>query len=452
MPQFQHIYTGKDTGVTLPSGERLDRAQDKMSEMIISADKLRFESFQKNEAWFLKTSDLPVESYLSTASTEYQAKLLDEYNNKSIAIVKARGGMDKLTTEDKLELVKGKQFVQGEQQRMLGDQEKYKMAKQVVQRNKDYYDEGKFDELMMGTLFKDGRYPDAEELPIRAKSIDEDLSSHPVYGSKSTTVLKPVEGNPDKEVPYEYSATKEEVARVIAGKAFSNPQYLEEVKQDWESLSEQDKNKYLDPDGDGVKQYKASENMKDLTNPLLMNYIDKHWQSGVKSSAGAPQYKKRSTGRGMGLSFNIGGADLIVSPAVKRDVPVIYGDKTYTDSYAFGGNTTLSNLPTLGGIRYKGTSTKEMKKGNITGKLKDYLPNEDLIIIEAATGIPELGVETKGLVGIPASQIEGVENLPIIKDGKQVNIGMIRGKGITTPIKSGVNWKTPPVTKGMGVH
>ena len=64
MIPIQRTFTGKNTEVVLPSSDRLDKVQENMSNLIIGADKLRYNAFKENEQRFLKTTDIDLETYI----------------------------------------------------------------------------------------------------------------------------------------------------------------------------------------------------------------------------------------------------------------------------------------------------------------------------------------------------------------------------------------------------
>ncbi len=444
MQQFQHTFTGKDTAVILPSGERLDKAQENMSKLITDAEKIKLEEFKKNEEWLVKASTVDMKALISAGATATQTKFYDKFINDTTAIVKQAGGLGKLNADQKIAIARARKFYDAEQNKLLGDQKKYEMAEQIAMKDPKY-DYVRFLKENGASFALTGTYNNAP-IPLKAKSLGAFFDKNKVTGTPTPAITqyRTNELGKKEQKDFVYRATDKEARDYVANNILNDPQLLEGAFEEFSALPESEQWKYFstyDTDKSGTlseqeKSFIPDSQSKDINNPILKYAQDKYFeQVRVPEDSAWRQALPPSKGKGGGFSINIGGADLIVSPAVKRDMPVTYGDKMYSDSYAFGGNTTLSNLPTLGGIRYKGTATRDMKAGNITGKLKDYIPSEDLIIIEAATGIPELGVEPKGLVGIPARQIEGADNLPIIVNGKQSNIGALKGGISSTPVK-----------------
>ena len=339
MPQFQHIYDGKNEAVNLPSGERLDRAQQNMSQMILNADKMRLDAFKANEEWFLKTTDVPIESFLSSANTEAQAKMLDEYNKSAVSIVKSRGGMDKLTMQDKLELTKGRQMLESEQQRMLGDLEKYKTAKAVVDKNPDYYDQREFNAIVAQTYMKDGKYPDIE-IPIKEKPLELALDNNKVNGTVTQDYRYYTNPNGQKvKQATIVGATEEESRSHVRAMVLSSPQYQKYIFNKFSKLSDKDKLRYLDTDNSGT----IDANERDMAvksfeagNPLLKWAEDNYWQlarttrDGGESGATPPS----SSTTGDMRTFKYGtGSPTKYYPT--ESVPWSFGDKEMPNYHPF---------------------------------------------------------------------------------------------------------------------
>jgi hypothetical protein len=132
--------------------------------------------------------------------------------------------------------------------------------------------------------------------------------------------------------------------------------------------------------------------------------------------------------------------DMTVSPAYKRNGTAAYGDKVYYNAYAFPSKINLANIPTQNGIAFIGKRSRKIPAGNVQGYLKDYIADEDILIVEPTKGYENFGIDPGGLIGIPASNIEGTDNLPIKgENGQMTTIGALRGAKANAPTQ-GNKW------------
>ena len=127
-------------------------------------------------------------------------------------------------------------------------------------------------------------------------------------------------------------------------------------------------NHIIDP---AEKKTALSEPMN-LNNPILKWAQDKF----------APELIKKDYGRGTNIPSKTGGASSTrPNPGVRRQTSVIYGDQQYNNPYDFDGRFKLTNVPTIGGKKLKGTvSLPITSKGNIEGYLKEYVPEKEVLI------------------------------------------------------------------------
>ena len=304
MPQFSHIYDGKNTSVTLPSSDRLSAAQEGMNSVIREADQIKFRAFKDTEKWFMDATNVDVESYLSSANSKAQQDLLNKYNGEASKMLKSvNGDFTKLSSEQKMALQRGRTALEAEQKRMKSDMERYLFEKKLVESNPTDYDVEEWNKTTATEYMKYGKLPEVP-IPYRRAPISAWLNTNKVRGATPPpSIVKPVAGNPDKEVAYEVSASVEDVAPVIWGKTLSDPRIMRDAQESFNELSEEEKASYLN--GTNLAPYWNSSNLKNMTNPVLRNYVDKNWESGVQMTAGAPTFRKRSTGTGGGLNLEV---------------------------------------------------------------------------------------------------------------------------------------------------
>jgi len=439
---FEHIYTGKNETVTPPTGERLDRVQQNISNLILDAEKIRLDAYKKNEDWFLKTTDVPVESFINAANTEAQAKLLEAYKTKAFDLIKARGGINKLTMQDKLELSKGNQVIQGEQDRMLGDKAKYDMAVKCITANPDKYSLDKFQKIMAGTYEKNGRYPDVQ-LPLNSIS--------PIgFYNKASNKLN---GTPQPKNRYsitkagrrqvaidEYSGTESEAREKIAIDAYENEALREGYFDEFQKLDEKIKWKYLkdfdtdnsgDLDEDEMSAIPA-KNAKSPENPIIRFAQDRYWPKAIDIRQGKPKLDEPKT---------IAGAKAITI-GTKKSNPITLSKVTYNIPYEFDGTHKVNYIPTVNAKELSGLFQMNLiDETNVKGYLKLYDEEKDVFVFVTAGKVG--GVVSGTLIEVPASDLreEDIKDIPVIVDGKRTTVEQVRAnRTIQAPAQTTKDW------------
>lgn len=401
---IQHIYDGKNTAVTLPSGERLDRAQSGMNDLILQAEKMKLDSFKKNEEWFLNSQDVDIETFLSAANTETQAKLIDEYNNKAQNILKARGGdFNNLTTQDKLELSKGRKVLESEQQRMLGDLEKFKMAREVVTKNQDKYSLEEANELIFKPYITTGKFND-EPLPIKAKSFDAYLDNNKVPGDVTTEYeYYTNEFGTKVKQPKKVIGTKEQAKSFIKNRILSDEANRKDVFNQFKRQPLDVQLQYLDnnpKDGKiSANELGTPQDLQSEENPIIRWAQETKWKNARKvveggESGAAPSKASVSFdwNIGVGEGHNNNGEFTVV-----KDKSI---GATKFNSYLQLGEVPNSQKTMRIGKYIDLNSGKEVALNDIaTFQPVGYSPDKDMIIVAMKSkysGVPDI---TAGLDG-----------------------------------------------------
>lgn len=121
------------------------------------------------------------------------------------------------------------------------------------------------------------------------------------------------------------------------------------------------------------------------------------------------------------------------APAKKRPSPINYGGITRNNLYSFGG-VAVKDVPTAGGTILLDNRTSPITKGttpggsNVSGDLLDYDKDSDKVVIRVSTGVPDLRIDSKALIEVPADNIPGINDKKVMYDGKLTTIGELRGK------------------------
>ena len=136
---FSNTFTGKGIATVLPSGENLQRSQERMGDMILASEKIRQDTFQKNQEEFLKSSHIDPVYSLSKSAMESQAKALDFFNKKWGKVFQDKQGH--LSMEDQTAMAADKGFIMASQARMKSDMDR--MQQDMTLLDKDYM--GRYD-------------------------------------------------------------------------------------------------------------------------------------------------------------------------------------------------------------------------------------------------------------------------------------------------------------------
>ncbi len=450
--QFSPLYTGRDSAAKFPELDALERSQQRASELAIAGEEKKLSKFLKDKDTFQKMLAIDPVVAVSQVNATRQAESLKKYNAKWAERYARSEG--KLSFADEVEMQQDKSLLQAEQGKILADQEQYQSAKEIMQRDtRGYYDKDNFIKAEQ-EYFNTGKLP-SNMLDVAPQSITNYLSSlKPLTDIQETVTedVKDAKGNVvgKRLVDVSKGRTQEQAQYAIL-EAMQEEPMLKTVIRDFDGLSPEEQMKWVgDYDRNGVvdpADVKYAHERTDVRdNPIVKwalqnpTYLDAAMQKKVSSSKALPS---ASSGKG-GLMINFGGQKVSVSPAYKRKDPVTYGDKVYYNSYNFPGKNLIPNIPTNGGKVFIENYSEDIEGGNIQGYIKDYIPDEDVVIIEATKGYPDLNIKTGGLVAIPAGNITDIDNLPITDGGKTMTIGDLRGNRpsqTATPKKSGVTWK-----------
>jgi hypothetical protein len=422
---FSNSFTGKGTGVLIPSGEGLQRAQENMSNMMISAEKLKLETFQKNQAEFLKNASIDPVFVLSESARELQGKMLDKFNTDWGKTMKDRGGT--LSTDDKMQMAKEKNYILMEQQKMAGDMQRAMQDRDVVSKDiQGNLDREDFDKRW-NNFIKTGTY---DTSPLLPKEIDPDeyfnRTANKVNGTPSNvTVTKTIGGIPVKET-YQSSGSEQEGRERVKATLLGNDRIARGYIKKFHELKTSDPatyKKYLDTNNNGV----ISPTEEGATNPILQWAQDNYWHKALDVKLSQPT--KIASGKTATAGISVGGT-AFKTPGIQREGQLQYGDEKYIRPYSFGGQK-LNNIPTQGGtlISSDGTSEK-LENGTMEGNLLHYDAGKDVLLFSNASATNNPAMKSNDIVEVPASNLVDVDNLPIKIGDRMGTVGELR-KGKT---------------------
>lgn len=285
MPQFQHIYDGKNEGVALPSGERLDKAQENLGRTILDAEKIRLEEFRKNEDWLLKSTTVDLKALASAGAAATQAKYYDKFVEDTAKIYKQAGGEKNLSTDQKIEINKQRMFFEAEQNKLLGDQKKFEMEEALVNRD-PRFDKKKWLEQKASKYITTGVF-DNTPPPWQAKNLGKYFNDNKVKGT-TYTEDKYETNIYGKKVyqPVVINGTRQEAEAHVENHILADPQLLEGAFEEFSSLPESKQMEYLadfDTNKDGSLSEQEKQTIPNLNaptrdNPILKYAKEKYWQ------------------------------------------------------------------------------------------------------------------------------------------------------------------------------
>lgn len=426
---FTNSFNGKNTGIVLPSGAGVQRSQENMNNLILSAEKLKADTYKKNEEEFLKASNVDPVFVLANSARETQSKLLDTFNTTWGKKMRDKGGQ--LTTDDKVEMAKQKDYILMQQAKMQQDMEQAQLHNKMTMQNPNRWD-AEEQQNRYNEYIKTGTY-DHTEPPIKPLSLTD-------AAMKNINKVATKEYAPEDErksysvngVPYykqtTYSARKEDVIPYIKSAIADNDQYGAGVLKEWNELPAQEKESY---------------HTKNPSNPILEMAVDKHWKEWVKSEE---KDVKNSQGTGNKAGFSVfkgTGKDVTYTPTSARAVKL--GTTDYSSFHDIP-NIPVDDVTPQDKIRVLSPDGEEEMQpaSNIPADLVGYDENTDELIFTAKSNfIDPTSRRPKGAgMRFALKRTEAgakYDNIEIVKDGNKVKIGSL-GSSTPTPSTSGDTW------------
>jgi hypothetical protein len=239
MAPFSNSFTGKDVYRPLPPSDTILKGQERLSDLMLNAEKMKFDTFKENEKEFQKNINIDPVMLLNDKAMKVQSDLINQYNQKFGGLLKKRGGV--LTEEDKIIMAREKTNVIMQQNKMQADMNRYLTDREYVTKS-GKIDAQKWQEEFEQPFLRSGNYPVAPLPPIPLFLTD----YAGTIVNKFTTGKKTIEDNPITVggVPYiertTYMAEKGDVVPIIKNRVFNNDQYMAGVFKEWSDLSEQD--------------------------------------------------------------------------------------------------------------------------------------------------------------------------------------------------------------------
>jgi len=389
------IYTGKGIASNIPQDS--GNAMARLSNFIIKAEELKYETFKQNEQEFLKTSNIDPAFFISTKNQETQTKWLNNFSNKWATRMRQSG--NNLSIDDKMEMQSERNVLIAMQQEMQAKQDLWQQHRGMIMQNPNKFDLEEwsvFDENYRRT----GDYSLVTP-PIKARSIDMAIEDNAI-NSGEEILGKPIpeeRGGIKGFIEQSYWGTEDMARQRVKDIALSDEAYTKDLARQFNELDPQTKLKYLDADENGII---SKEEAKDF-NPIIRWAQDTKWEKARKGQKGTWKAIPRSTAGTSTFnwnnnidSFHNKNDEYPILKSIKQ--PTEFGTRTFPDLINLGSinqvateaqpideiiDYTTGSPRRVREITYGGdkkTSIADSVRFNIIG----YSPSDDVIIVKIA--------------------------------------------------------------------
>ena len=144
MADFANSFTGKNSGVLLPSGEGVQRAQQNLNDLVTRAEEMKYKTYRENRDQFIKNSNIDPVFVLSDAGRKYITQRIGDFNKRWGKRFQESGG--NLSDKDLLDMQTDKNLIIADQQNQKAQMEKFIQHRDLVSKNPDKFDDKAFAE------------------------------------------------------------------------------------------------------------------------------------------------------------------------------------------------------------------------------------------------------------------------------------------------------------------
>lgn len=430
------IYTGKNFSQPLQSDG--GRSMSRLSDFILKAEELKYNTFKQNEQEFLKNSNIDPAFFISTANQKTQAGLLEAYNQKWSQKMKQSGY--NMSMEDKMAMQAEKNLIVSQQNDMLMKQKMWEEEDALVKKYPGEYDDAEHRQKTLDYITT-GNF-DYTSVPYRALPVADELMKIRGKVGKTTAVTRPLPDRPGYQQTIETTGTREDIAPIIIDRVFNNPRIMKDMMNKWNALPREEKDRRLiesgyDTDKSGTlsPQERASGEAltKSAENPILKYYIDENYKYGVlEEPGGQPQRLPGFTGGTVSKkTVKLAGAMLDLEPGERAGFRT-YGGMVYNNPFQLDGTKVVYGVPTANAKGLTGDFADAIEAGSVNVRLVNYDPDKKVFIVDTNTASESAQVGSKTLLEVPQQDIAGYENIPIIEKGRRMTIGELLKSAPTT--------------------
>lgn len=286
------IYQGRGLSPVLKTDG--GQAMGRLSDAIIKAEEIKYNTFRENEKEFLKASNIDPAFFISTANQQAQAKLLQDYNTRWSQRMKASG--NNMPLEDKQQMLAEKNLIIAQQQKMQSDQDLWNQHRTMVAQNPNRFDADEF-AMADAEYRKTGEYKLVRP-PVKARSLDMALEDNPIMGNEINETIPEERDNLSGFTDVRYSGTPEQAKERVKQLILSDESYTKDIAKQFQSLPEEEKLKWLDADKNGTI---SSQEAQDF-NPIIKWAQETKWEKARKKDVLAWRKTETTTPSG---GFNL---------------------------------------------------------------------------------------------------------------------------------------------------
>lgn len=420
---FDSGFTGKN--ILSPIAGDTSRASERLSDFVISAEKLKYEAFQKTREEFKKIMDIDPVFLATAASQKAQADILSDFNKKGGAITRKYAGKQ-IPDEELTYLRQAKSYLQMNQQKMLMDMQQAMQAKDAIQ--KDYlnhYDRGDF-KTRWDEYLSSGTWDNSPLLPAKVSAVQFYGSPNNKFRGNDTEItLKRNEGGNTITETATSSGTEEQGREKIRADFFTHDGLARSYMEEFAKLKEENPQEY--------KDYISQPN------GIMKWAQDKHWQDALdikNKKVTAPQTQRNSGNSGYIRTWGQGGPKYTPTSAID--------DGVFKKMHAFQDLNKPIRLPirSMELLQEGGVIPADKANATVTGYVVGYdedtdkfkfLVSKDFKDLDYSALASGAGME----VALKRSDFapETLAELEIVKDGKYTKIGSLPIKKAETPVK-----------------
>lgn len=397
------IYTGRDTGVRLNDGGRLERASTAMSNKMMAASQAQAQFSKEERDAFLEALDTETVALMSEKLLSDQGTMIEEYNKKWGQRYQDTNG--RLSMQDKVEMTADKKRLEGWQKQSMLSQERWKTDKAQVLRNPAYYDKDTFYDAEKAFL-ETGEYPvgalQAKPMGLSTAIANQRTRVAGLKGRQETRIEK--KGGVDWRVPYESTADLEDPENETLMRQWtqemilSDERVLRGVLRDFNGLSAEEKKAVLDVDKDGV----VSPTERDNENPIIQWAVDNNWKNWAVENFGTPTKVQSGSGSG-GTKEPVWQGEKYTRGATSVQN---FGTTTLSTYHDLGGINKDMNIP-AGSVIFSGNGEREIgdPKGVEGAKILGYDENREMLVVSTDKDLEVGTIWQDNNVGIPIHKL-----------------------------------------------
>jgi hypothetical protein len=402
MAEFSSSFTGK--GVTSRLSDNTQESYSGLADSIKEIEKIRYETFQKNRAEFLKNANVDPAFVLSNAARETQMKLIDNFNKKYGKLAQQKNY--NLSTEDRLNMQTERNLIEAVKNEQLGQYELFKQHRDLVAKNPNRYDLDKFSEATDKYL-ESGRYdqtmPALKSLPFglfireQAKKMAGEYNPMRVVSGNQVAVA---------------TRNIQDIGKFIEDNMFVNDQATLGMLEDWDRQTPQEKAKWLeDVDKSGTIDQAEQENG-------IIKWAKQFYAKDAEVISYSP-WKNIDTG---GMTEAQKAKERAKIGVQDPSVPKTFGPednkRTYSPkSFHFEGGA-IKDVSTNGGVALDKYGADDISAGAVDAELVLYDPVKKVFLIKSLKPSVSTGQPSNALIEIPEGNVRNFGSIPVAVDGQ----------------------------------